>query len=319
MFLLYSQDYLLLKKNKDILIKKINKEKQYFVEEYDFLLTNIGDIISSSLNYSFFSNKKIIIINNCLFLVNNKYQKKIDLNVFLNFLKNYNDQLKIILTVNEENINYKLEICREILKICTLNKKISPLTNQVKKRYITHTFKKHNLDIDNEIIYYLTQSLPNSLVSIDNEINKLISFNQPITFELVKNNISDYSNKTIFTLCEYLLAKQYDNFLSSYYYFKNKDLNFYNFSLLIINNFVFLRTCILKNRYPYVPWIINDYRYSMFEKYFNNFSVKIINNILLFLYKNIENMIENSNYNYILFEIFMIKLIRKCEGQIERK
>ena len=110
-YLLYGTDNSIIKNELDNLIKKLNISD---IIKYEIDNSTLQEIIEDASTISMFSNKKVIIIENCNFFTANK---NIDNIASLeNYLENYNSDTYIIFIVHNEKVDTRKKIYKLINK-----------------------------------------------------------------------------------------------------------------------------------------------------------------------------------------------------------
>ena len=99
-YLLYGTDKSVIDNEKNNIIKKLNIND---IIKYEASEDNTKDIIEDASTISMFSNKKIIIINDCYFFKTGKSLK--DISLLEQYLEKYNKDTYIIFISNSEKID----------------------------------------------------------------------------------------------------------------------------------------------------------------------------------------------------------------------
>ena len=110
-YLLYGTDKSIINNELDKIIDKLGTSD---VIRYSLLDTLIEDIVMDAATISMFSNKKIIIIDDAVFLCANKTIDKIA--VLEEYFNNYNKDSYLIFIVNKEKVDTRKKIYKEIKK-----------------------------------------------------------------------------------------------------------------------------------------------------------------------------------------------------------
>ena len=170
-FLLFGEENFLI----DLEIKNIKTKKNIdddSIVKYDMLEENISQALDDFNTTSIFSEKKLIICNNCVFLTGSN-KITIDHNIE-KLLKNIEveSQNILILVVNAIKLDERKKIVKELKKrVNVLEFKI--LKDFELEKFIKNEIEKTNYKIDNHAIKTLVQRCDSNLGIIYNEIEKL--------------------------------------------------------------------------------------------------------------------------------------------------
>ncbi len=219
-YLLYGTDKSIINNELDKIIDKLGTSD---VIRYSLLDTLIEDIVMDAATISMFSNKKIIIIDDAVFLCANKTIDKIE--VLEEYFNNYNKDSYLIFIVNKEKVDTRKKIYKEIKKNGTVIECNKGNTNYVVS-YINDYVKSNGYKI-NDIKYFIN-IVGTNLDNIKNELDKLFMYrldsrkisNEDIDLVTIKNQEDEIFNltdavilgdvKKALVLLEEFLNKSYD-------------------------------------------------------------------------------------------------------------
>ena len=219
-YLLYGTDKSIINNELDKIIDKLGTSD---VIRYSLLDTLIEDIVMDAATISMFSNKKIIIIDDAVFLCANKTIDKIE--VLEEYFNNYNKDSYLIFIVNKEKVDTRKKIYKEIKKNGTVIECNKGNTNYVVS-YINDYVKSNGYKI-NDIKYFIN-IVGTNLDNIKNELDKLFMYrldsrkisNEDIDLVTIKNQEDEIFNltdavilgdvKKALVLLEEVLNKSYD-------------------------------------------------------------------------------------------------------------
>lgn len=178
------------------------------VVKYDMREINISIAINDMLTPSMFSNKKLVICDNCYFLTGSKVKIEIDhsIDVLVEYVeKNKMDDI-LILVVNGE----KLDVRKKIVKL--LNKSVTVINIGDGKKniegYIISTFKNRGFQIDNRTAGYLNGRVGSNISLLDNEFDKLCLYKseeREIRMEDIDALVSKSFEDNIFDLIDSMI------------------------------------------------------------------------------------------------------------------
>ena len=234
-YLLYGTDNSVIKNEINNLTKKLNISD---IVKYEIDNTTLQEIIEDASTISMFSNKKIIIIDNCNFFIANKNIDNIEL--LEKYLEKYNKDTYIIFIVHNEKIDSRKKIYKLINKhgkIIECNKE----DNNYLTKYI-NDYLKENGYIMNDVEYFLN-TVGTNLDNIKNELDKLFMYKledkiinkEDITKITIKN-----MEEEIFSLTDSIIANNIDKSLKLLNEFINKNYDEITIIMLLASQFRFL-------------------------------------------------------------------------------
>ncbi|WP_339022312.1 DNA polymerase III subunit delta [Spiroplasma endosymbiont of Crioceris asparagi] len=311
MFLVNGYDNLIIKKQINKLITTIGGENEVLFFDCENL--NFSELELSVSNYSFFNNKKIIVLNNInLIEKNNDYVKK----RFEKFLKIENI-IWIFSTINKFN--------KSILKIIEgLNVKIKKIElkemNQFEiKKNIISKLKRSNVQFNEQAVDYFLEYFSNDFNVIKNEIKKFIDgeieFNQKnIDLICINNEVKD-----IFQMSQIILNNDIKAWIENCENYINKNKDLFSLLKLICDNLIILRNAILLKSENFnesqiaSKLNIHPYRLKIILKNnFNNTSMVNINDKIKMITE-IQKGILTGKYDNISIQNYeIIKLLKEC-------
>ena len=124
MYLVYGNSLVEIKEKINKIIETINTNN---VIKYNYTETDIDLILEDACYLSMFDDKKCIVISDCIFL-NKKKKDSINIDKLLRYIKNPNEKTIIIFSLNEEKLDERKKITKELKKCCEVfafNKKDS--------------------------------------------------------------------------------------------------------------------------------------------------------------------------------------------------
>ncbi|EOC99286.1 DNA polymerase III subunit delta [Caldisalinibacter kiritimatiensis] len=144
--------------------------------------TKVDDIINACETLPFMSSKKIVVVEDPLFLINSKAVSKQDEKQLVNYMNNLNDTTCLIFIVNDEKIDKRKKIFKQIKSIGAVIE-FDRVKGDELNKWIAKTFKKNNKKISkNNINYfihnsgYIDSSSDKTLYDLENEIVKICNY-----------------------------------------------------------------------------------------------------------------------------------------------
>lgn len=213
-YLVYGEEKYLID---EFVLKIINNYKNYEKIEYDALENNIDDVINDLNMGSLFSNNKIIIVNNCYFLSGNKTDIEHNTDALIDYLKENNDNI-LILILNEESIDKRKKVVKE-LENKTEVKIFNKLNDKEIISFIKNYCEKNGYKIDDQSSHLFLDYTKDNLYIISNELDKMFLYkdeNKNITKEDIKLIVSRTINANIFDLIESITKRDVNKSLFLY-------------------------------------------------------------------------------------------------------
>ncbi len=210
-YLIYSNDYFLIKKEIDKLIKDVKD-----VVKYDLSVCKINDLLDDASCPSIFGDKKVLIGENAYFLTTNKTNVNHDLEYFERYLEAQNHDNVIILTILEDKLDERKKIVKKLKQYANVIYKDIPSNIP---SFVINEFKSFGYDIDYETANYFVDYVGKNVDVIISEINKMVVYKQNDK-KITKENILEISSKAfndnIFELCDGIINKNYEKTFNSY-------------------------------------------------------------------------------------------------------
>ena len=200
----------LLKRRIDGLKRELNINN---IIEYDFVDSNIIDILNEANYVDLFNEKKLIIVSNFSFKkVKDAYEKEL-----LRYIDNMNDNV-IILKCIDESLDERKNITKKLREKCKVEE-IKKMDYKELHEYITNMFVSNNKKITyNQVKEILNRCEYNDDLAI-NETEKLLLYKlgeDVITDDDIDKVVSKSSEKEIFTLSDAVMKKNLKQIFNSY-------------------------------------------------------------------------------------------------------
>ncbi len=317
MFLIYGEDAFLIKMQKNKILKKINPDNEYDLQEYNYLEDPLLSIMNDANTIPMFSEKRIIIVNDSYFLTEEKIKTKIENKSYLTSLMEYlsapNPSTFIIFICPVNKLSNRLKITKQMLALTSVLKATNLSYNELIK-FIDNYITKNNGTIKQNLIPKIVEYLPNNLYIIKNELEKLLLINSNITMELIENNMTKYLDTDIFKLVDDLLKNDLNSFLINYHYLQERGLNSIALLALITNSIIFTRDIIVLSALKKTPsqiaeiLQIHPFRVKKISEHMHNFSINKANNIIQELFWIDYNIKKGIIRKEISSDLYLIKL-----------
>ena len=229
-YLLYGKnDYLI--NNEIKKIKDKNSITNDDISNYDLNEINIKIILDDAISLPLFSEKKLIIVDNCTLF--DTTSKKEDVSVLEEYLLNPNSSTILILI----NHNEKLDERKKIFKILKENKSLIECNEININKLVKDNFDGY--EISQNTINKFINRVGNNPYNLINEIEKLkiykINDKKIIDEDILfaSKNIED----NIFDLIDYIINKNYDKTIEIYNDLLNKNSEAIAVLIIIANQF----------------------------------------------------------------------------------
>lgn len=210
-YLIYGDErYLIEKKINEI----ISENSDYDVIKYDMTIDNIKDAIEDALMGSLFSEKKIIICDNCLFLTTLKCEIDHKVEYLNDYIKKDSDNI-LILVVNNESLDKRKKIVKDLEKFNVFY--FNKLNNNELVNFVKNYCQENHFEISSSAINLLLERVVDNLYIIVSELNKLFLYcDGKINLEDVSLCTSKMIKCNIFDLINAIVARNIDLSLELY-------------------------------------------------------------------------------------------------------
>lgn len=220
-YLLYGLEEYLLKKE----VKKIIEQEKIDdinINYYSMNNDKLEVIIDDFQTYSFFSDKKLIVVEDSFVFSSKKGNIEQKIELLEQYLNNYNPDTIVIFTLVDEKIDSRKKICKLISKIGKVYECNSPknINSLVKEMFL-------NYNIDNKTIELFIDRVGKNLAILNNEANKIMIYKDE-DLNITNDDIINLTSKIIveedlFKLVDLIIKKN-----------KKEALEYYN-GLLKLN------------------------------------------------------------------------------------
>ena len=308
-YLLESNDYVLLEKEQNEVIKK-NGFENIQINTYDLEDTNLENAIEDLDTYSLFSDKKIIIIKNIEKLKVEENKKSIE--HLLKYLDNPKETNLLIIEANKLNNTTKL--AKDLKKKC--------IHNEIKfnsKEYIKNEFKDYK--IDTKTIDYLNELCLEDLTKIKNECLKLKNYkmNDKIITktdidEIVTKKLGD-SKELTFAFTKALAMKDKKDALIKYHELLEYNIEPISIIALLASQIrIIYQVKILENEHLTTKKIseklgnINEYRIKKTQELTKLYSEKELLELMQKIFEIDLKMKTTDQDKFTLIELFILNI-----------
>lgn len=233
-YVVYGEDKSLIDNEVSKILNKLNISD---INKYDMDNTFIRDIVDDANYVSMFSNKKVMIIDNCSFLSSKKID---DISLLEEYLNNYNkDTIMIFIcySIKLDNRKKIVTILNKIGNSITIKKGDSNYIND----YIMEIINDNSFKI--ESIPYLVSKTGSNLDNIKNELDKLMIYkniDKYISNDDIDKIVVTSMEDEIFSLTDSIVKKDINKSLLLLKEFLNRGYEEIGLISMIANQFRFM-------------------------------------------------------------------------------
>ncbi len=187
------------------------KQKYWDFHILNFFDSSFKEILNNLFSISFFDLKKILVVQNPIFLTNNfsfrnlkKEEKE-----FIKYLKHPSKDVILVIDATGVSLDNRKKVVKEVKNYSSIVN-FSRLTEKSLKDYINQKFNKYQLRINNDNINVLLQKTSFDFKKIDKEVSKLIIYSKryPLNRNVIDILVSSEKNETAFDLIKAINRKE---------------------------------------------------------------------------------------------------------------
>lgn len=209
-FVIYGEDKLLMEQRLNTLKKKYHiREEDMNLVVYWCQETPMSTIIEDALTPPFLSEYKMIVLKNPTFLTTQR-QKEVsdeDIAKFMDYLKMDNPTTIFVIYHDQRNFDERKKVVKQLRKQAHFYEIEKMDEHQLYKT--THkAFKSRGCDIDEDALRLFLSRMPNNLLEISQEVNKLCLYTHHITVETIDLLVTKQVEENVFELSQAILKKE---------------------------------------------------------------------------------------------------------------
>lgn len=194
-------------------LEKEPKDDFNFVK-YNLYETELNTIMEEAMTMPFFSDKKVVLVQNSYIFTGEKVakEKQPNLEGFIRFLENYDGQTLIVFQVNAVKLDERKKAVKQLKKYASL-KKVEQFTEQEMKTWIQKELHEQFKDIKQDALDTLIGLTGIHYRIVQQELEKIVLFigDQPtITKKDVQTIVNRSLEQNVFLLTEYIQKGQKD-------------------------------------------------------------------------------------------------------------
>ncbi|WP_338657024.1 DNA polymerase III subunit delta (plasmid) [Sporosarcina psychrophila] len=205
--LLYGAEAFLLNEKRHDLIKDVGA---FSISRLDMRETTLQTAMEDARTLDLFGDVKTLILQDCYFLTGEVPRKKIDhdLNSLIQYLSNPNPQTILIMMVQNEKLDKRKKVVKEVLKVA---KVFEAKPMHYVQGWIKDRFKEEGKTVSNQAADLMTQQLGTDLFLLNSEIQKvsiLYADNIKIEEEMLIGVLSRTLESDVFKLIDRIVRKE---------------------------------------------------------------------------------------------------------------
>ncbi len=221
--LLYGDDSYSIKKNMDILFKT-NEIIDEDIEVYDYEEDGLDMAITKAMTLPFLSDKKGVVLRNCVFLSDKKNAATDEVEALKNYCSYINPTTLFVLLAPYEKLDLRKNIVKYLTKNIETKKYIVNKKSDSIYDYIKEEVERNNMTIDSLALTQFVNRIGRDHSMLENELNKLITYaydkkriTSDMVYEVVSRNIDD----NIYELVNAFLENNINKTMEIYYDLKS--------------------------------------------------------------------------------------------------
>lgn len=209
-FVIYGEEKLLMEKKLTKLKKqyKINEENMNLIT-YWCNETPMSEIIDDALTPPFLSEYKMIVLKNPLFLTTQK-QKNVsdeDISLLFDYLTKDNPTTIFVIYHDVKNFDERKKIVKTLRKTVEFYE-VGKLDHQQLFKTVHQSIKARNCTIDDDALELFLSRMPNDLLEISQEVNKICLYSSHITRDVIDKLVVKQVEENVFELTKAILNKE---------------------------------------------------------------------------------------------------------------
>lgn len=223
LYLLYGTESFLIHETIQLLIKNVlnDDEKDFNLSTYDLEETPIEVAIEDAETFPFMGEKKLIILQNPVFLTSEKTKEKVEHNInkLEEFLKDPPSYSIIVFSAPYEKLDERKKITKE-LKRNSVSAEAKKMMDLELRNWIKDRVNSNNVEMDDQAIERMVAIAGSNLFVLTNEIDKMSLFvgtGNRIDLKTVEMLVSKTLEQNIFELVDKVVHRKTEEALRIYY------------------------------------------------------------------------------------------------------
>lgn len=317
-FLLYGENEEAILDYENKIIKDFLKEdiNNFNLITFDMLETSIEDLLYECQTAGFFSEKKVVIANNCVFFTSKNKKSKInyDIDTLTKYVDSSNKNTLLILKVID-NVDSRKKIVKDI-KTKGKVKEFINFNNVELLKYIVSYIESNGKKISKDDAEFFIEYSKLDLLNLKKEVDKLsLLDSEYITKDIIKDVVIRSLEYDIFSLTNFLFDKNYEKLRELYESLKIKSEDPISLCALIIAQlriYYKVKILLLENfsqKDIATKLSIHPYRIQLAIKKVSLYDIKTLYKCMSFALECDRDLKSSYIDKYIILDIFINKLI----------
>lgn len=319
-YLIIGSQFFTIKNREKKIVDSILKEKDEFnFVKFDGENTLVQDVVDEASYLPLGYDKKVVILDNCYFLIKPKIKNKIEneqnYSKLVNFIKSNSESTTLILSVTSLNIDTNNEIYKTLNK-CSHVKiyKISDPSKNEWDAYIYRYFKeKLNVNISKEAIKELINRIGNDVSLFINNAQKLALYSSNITYNDVCLMVARPLEENAFLIFNNIMNKNNSEAIRIYNDLKMNNVEPVTLISMLANQFRLLNEVMFLAKKSFdsqeiaTQLSLNPFRADILRKQVYLISENCLHNALESLFQLDYNIKSGQVDRFYAFELFLIE------------
>lgn len=317
-YLVFGNQSITIKNRENKIVDSFLKEKDDFnLVRFDGENVNIQDAIDEASSYALGYDKKVVIVDNCYFLLKPKPKNKIestqDYQKLIRFIKSKSEEVILILSVVSSSVDTSSEIYKALISSDSKVFKISEPAKEEWDAYVYRYFKeKLNVNISKEAIKELNKRIGQDVALFQNTAQKLALYTDNITFDDVCFMVARPLEENAYLIYNHLMNKRNNDALLLYKDLRVNNVEPITLISMLANQFRLLNEVLFLAKKSYSSsdiassLSINPYRADIIRKQSYFISEACIHETLEKLFQLDLNIKSGQVDRFYSFELFLI-------------
>ncbi|UUX34067.1 DNA polymerase III subunit delta [Fundicoccus culcitae] len=214
LYFVYGSEQYLRQSFIDQLLNQLDDSTELDISRFDYDEVSMDLILDEAEMFSFFSDYRVIIVNQFELLTTTPNSKISDQEIkrLMAYIDDPNPATYLIFIQHQDKIDKRKKISKAFQKK-VMQVDVTPLEEKEVKYFIQTYIKEANIDMTREALTELLQRVGYQLTQTMTELNKLATYaksGQPITVQTVRALVPRTLESDVFELVNALIAKQVD-------------------------------------------------------------------------------------------------------------
>lgn len=211
-YLFYGTESGKIRKAIDKIIAEIQQSQNCDVMQIDLQTTPFSNAMEEILTPSFFTEHKIVLLRNPLFLTGKSEQDTTQLE---KYLAHPDFNTTVIFWLNAEKCDSRKKIVKCLQSTCRVHN-YQALTIKDKKATVIESLRNHNLKLERELLDFVCDRVMLDSEAIDHEVEKLALYPEKLTEDVIEKLIIKPLDEDVFQLSTGMLKGNLKKCMHSY-------------------------------------------------------------------------------------------------------